>query len=162
MFDPCQPENTRCCSVDVKTNASASPLFARRGLNLTPPPSPMSKRPANRSIPPEQRKRRRNGISMSSEVLEPPKPTRPPPSTADTMRIWHTNIEQASARVSHVPLPKTSKSQPQESAEKTIRFEEILESPNSPPIVAARYERKKRNDSVSLFLKKCLLYCACP
>lgn len=107
----------------------------------------MSKRPTHKVSSPKTRKRRRGGISMRTEVLEVP---RPPPSTADEMQVWHTNIEQPTARKSYAPLPDSRKRRPQEPVERAVQYEEVLECPDS-PIAATTRVPKKRNDSVNLF-----------
>jgi hypothetical protein len=128
--------------------SEAAPLSARQLENSSS--SPMSKRSSSKVTLPKQRKRRRNGISMHSEVLEPPSPTSPPNSVG-TMPIQHTNVGNPKARITFAAMP----SSPKPPVERTIQFEERFEDafhyPGAPPKAAARRKRKRRNDSVSPF-----------
>lgn len=117
----------------------------------------MSKRPAGRGAPPRQRKRTRNGVSVSKEVLDLP------PHTGETMRIWHMNAEDPAFRTSHTAIPKPQLPPPRPLAppiRQDVRFEDaVLETVHTPRAMPAGQKSKPktrkrgtRNDSVSSIL----------
>lgn len=102
----------------------------------------MLKRGANEASL-SKRKRRRNGVSASSSVLD----------TADTqpgqphlMRFWHTNAEDpATPRLSEVPIP--SKPQIEEANIENME-ENVSYVASAVKKTRARPKRKRGNDSV--------------
>ena len=134
---------------------------------LFPVPS-MSKRLASTPTLPRQRKRNRNGVSMSKGVLEPV-------DTVGTMRVWHANAEYPTViRESSAPFPTSQCSPPVKHpttthkpnapildsqgsppAKLSVEFEQGLDVADPPPPVTPRSKRKrtkrkKRNDTVCL------------
>ena len=109
----------------------------------------MSKRPTSNTPPLKWRKRRRNGISSSREVLSLPSCLKSTLKSTEVMRIWHGNTEEPTAvRTSSARFPKP-KLPPL--AEHNIRFEEGLDILNALPTVPTRSKRKNRNNGVSPF-----------
>ena len=120
----------------------------------------MSKRLASNDAAPKQRKRKRkvNGISRSSEILDtPPEILRAPQSRPDFMRVWRTNAETpAVVQKSSTPIPNLL-------AEQVVRFREgsnAVGTPLAPVELPAAVDtspetalpkRKTRNNSVSSF-----------
>lgn len=98
----------------------------------------MSKRAAN--CPPKIRKRVKNGISSSSQVL------RFDSNPTEVMDIWHMNTgEPTTVRKSSIPIPL----QRPPSAERVVQFEEVSDAMYVQPAVPACPKPKHRNDSVS-------------
>lgn len=102
----------------------------------------MAKRPTtSQDAPPRQRKRWRNGVSTSTQVLDSGNPP-PPPPLADVMRVWRRDAHNLEVvRESNTPIPKPHDSP---TPERTVQFQvtDMLQN------VAQRPKRKNRNNSV--------------
>jgi hypothetical protein len=104
----------------------------------------MSKRVLAGTLPRKPRKRRKNGVSMRSELLEPTEAT---PSGAPPMRVWCTNAEDPlTTRKSRVQVPRKPRSPEIGVVAGDVEFITIESASNPDP---ARPKRKKKNDSVS-------------
>ena len=104
----------------------------------------MSKRASSRNDLFKKRKRKKNGMSASSSVLELPDS---PSNEPQLMSIWHTNVEDpTSVRRSKVPVSSEPPSQgsPMETGEEGF----VVPAPvvGSVPVPP---KRKQKNDSVS-------------
>lgn len=103
----------------------------------------MSKRLARETAHPKRRKRKRNGISTSTEVLDVVGPSAP----TEAMDIWHTNTEEpAVVQKSSAPIPKFEYPHP---ADQVELFGEALDTADTLPAISARPKRKTQNNSVS-------------
>ena len=111
----------------------------------------MSKRLASDTGSSKRRKRNRNGISVTREVLD----FAGPPETTPHMCVWHANAKEPTVtQKSSAPIPDSQDSPP---VERVVQFEEMLDVGCVPRSVTLRRKqkcpkRKRRNDSVSPFL----------
>ena len=121
-------------------------LFSSRVTLTTSPTPSMAKRPtSSKDAPPRQRKRWRNGVSSTTQVLDFSPPI---PPAVDVMRVWHRNDENSdAAQESNTPIPKPCDPPP---LKRTVQFE-ALDVTDVSYGVNPRPKRKNRNDSVSLF-----------
>lgn len=109
----------------------------------------MSKRGTGDTGTFKKRKRKRNGVSFSSSVLDP---VDTPPPKPRLMRVWHTNVEDPSmSRRSVVPIPPEPQLEGPRLEEVDPRVEgegsEVTESTSIPVLVQPK--RKRGNNSVS-------------
>jgi hypothetical protein len=110
---------------------------------------PMSKRLASNSLKP--RKRAKNGISSSNDVLDLTLDLTPSPG--GVMHIWHMNAEEPTVvrrSSAQILSPQSKHPLPEGPA---VQFGEVLDATDTPPAgkppTNAHPKRKRGNDSVS-------------
>jgi hypothetical protein len=142
-FTPCraQPQVTWSRTCPRKRRRHVRTCVRRTAFFLS---SVMSKRGPDGTRALKTRKRRKNGISTSSSVLDP---VDTPPDKPQVMRIWNTNAEDpTTSRQSTVPIPSEPQIKEQNTEAGGGDFEAIAPASRAIPV---KSKRRTVNDSVS-------------